>query len=66
MTKTKGPTTTVKHSCLDCEYCKSERGVWEDDESYRYQCCTHKSFKEEKPIGYNYNTPKWCPFLKDK
>lgn len=62
-----GPRFTVTASCFSCVHCVSERYQVQGDSGHDVMC-KHPdgSKKSGGHIGdTNWNTPAWCPFLKD-
>lgn len=56
----KGPTVTMKRSCFDCEFCRSERYAVQGDSGSDVYCTS-----ENRYIGdTTWATPDWCPFVR--
>ena len=60
-----GPKKTVSHSCFNCKYCESTSYNVQGDSGHDVYC-NHNDKDNPDYIGdTNWNTPKWCPFLKE-
>jgi len=67
--KTKGPTVTIRGSCLNCEFCRSESYTCQGDSGSDVYCVNPEVLEAGKELRFiadtNWATPKWCPFLAD-
>jgi hypothetical protein len=66
MTKREGPLVRVTRDCYGCRYEHSESYAVQSDSGHIVYC-THPSHPERKRVGdTNWQTPAWCPFLKEE
>lgn len=58
----KGPEIKTLMYCDECVNCSSIDNSLYDDSSHKYYC-NHHEFESKRYIGFNKNTPSWCPYI---